>query len=165
MARYTRRCAASWRVTTRTCTCSRSYCRWPRPGASHLPSVMPWWPRWSRPDSRGCVRQASVDPQAAPLIDPGYLREGRDVDRLAEGLEMVRQAGARTALSRFRLAEVWPGANVRTSAGLRGYIRRRVGSYYHPAGTCRMGPGPDAVVDPHLRVHGVTGLRVADASV
>ncbi len=103
--------------------------------------------------------------RAAPLIDPGFLREGRDVDRLAEGLGMVRQAGARTVLSRFRLAEVWPGANVRTSTGLRGYIRRRVGSYYHPAGSCRMGTGPDAVVDLHLRVHGVTGLRVADASV
>ncbi|HEY5990431.1 MAG TPA: GMC oxidoreductase, partial [Streptosporangiaceae bacterium] len=62
-------------------------------------------------------------------------------------------------------AELWPGPGVRTSARLRGYIRRAAGSYYHPAGTCRMGTGPAAVVDPQLRVHGVTGLRVADASV
>jgi choline dehydrogenase len=120
------------------------------------------------PDSRGSVRLASADPQAAPLIDPGFLRDGRDVDRLEEGLRLIRQAAAGTAFSGLRKAEVHPGAQVRTSAGLRGYIRRTVGSYYHPAGTCRMGTGAGAVVDPQLRVAGVTGvtgLRVADASV
>jgi choline dehydrogenase-like flavoprotein len=117
------------------------------------------------PDSRGSVRLASADPLAAPLIDPGFLREPRDIDRLAEGLARVREAAASAAFSGLDAREVWPGADVRTSAGLRSYIRRTVGSYYHPAGTCRMGSGADAVVDSQLRVRGVAGLRVADASV
>jgi choline dehydrogenase len=117
------------------------------------------------PDSRGSVRLASADPRVAPLIDPGFLREERDVDRLEEALGMVRQAGRSAKFGPVRLAEVWPGPQVRTRAGVRGYLRRRVGSYYHPAGSCRMGSDPGAVVDPQLRVHGVAGLRVADASV
>jgi choline dehydrogenase-like flavoprotein len=117
------------------------------------------------PDSRGSVRLASADPLAAPLIDPGFLREPRDIDRLAEGLARVREAAASAAFSGLDAREVWPGADVRTSAGLRSYIRRTVGSYYHPAGTCRMGSGAGAVVDTQLRVRGVAGLRVADASV
>jgi choline dehydrogenase len=117
------------------------------------------------PDSRGSVRLASADPALAPLIDPGFLRDGHDVDRLAEGLELIRQAGAGPELSRAAQAEVWPGADVRAGRGLRAYIRSTVGSYYHPAGTCRMGSDAAAVVDLQLRVQGVTGLRVADASV
>ncbi len=117
------------------------------------------------PDSRGSVRLASPEPQTAPLIDPGFLRDRRDLDRLEAGLRMIRQAPAGAAFSGVRAAEVWPGADVLTSAGLREYIRRTVGSYYHPAGTCRMGSDAGAVVDPQLRVRGVSGLRVADASV
>ncbi len=117
------------------------------------------------PDSRGSVRLASADPREAPLIDPGFLREPQDVDRLEEGLILIREAAAGAAFSDLRAAELWPGPNVRGSGGLRGFIRRTVGSYYHPAGTCRMGTGPAAVVDPQLRVQAVAGLRVADASV
>jgi choline dehydrogenase len=117
------------------------------------------------PDSRGSLRLASADPQTPPLIDPGFLRDGRDLARLEAGLGMIRQAAAGAALSRMPQAEVWPGPDVRTSAGLRDYIRRAVGSYYHPAGTCRMGSDAAAVTDPQLRVRGVSGLRVADASV
>jgi choline dehydrogenase len=117
------------------------------------------------PDSRGRVRLASANPQAAPLIDPGFLREPRDTGRLAEGLALVRQAAAGAAFDGLRQAEVWPGPSVRAPGALRAYIRRTVASYYHPAGTCRMGTGPGAVVDPQLRVHGIAGLRVADASV
>jgi choline dehydrogenase len=117
------------------------------------------------PDSRGCVRVASADPRAAPLIDPGFLRQTRDLDRLEEGLELIRQAAASAELSQARPVEVHPGAEVRTSAALRSYIRRTVSSYWHPAGTCRMGTGASAVTDPQLRVHGVAELRVADASV
>jgi choline dehydrogenase len=112
------------------------------------------------PDSRGTVRLASADPRAAPLIDPGFLRDDRDTGRLAAGLTLIRSVAAFPDA-----AEVWPGAEVRTDADLRDYIRQTVGSYYHPAGTCRMGSDADAVVDTELRVHGIEGLRIADASV
>jgi choline dehydrogenase len=115
------------------------------------------------PDSRGTVRLASADPQAAPLIDPGFLRDGRDLNRMAAGLALIRQATASAAFAAAfpDAAEVWPGPG----DGLRDYIRRTLTSYHHPSGTCRMGTDPGAVVDPALRVRGVTGLRVADASV
>ena len=120
------------------------------------------------PDSRGTVQLATADPQMAPVINPGFLRDGRDTDRLEAGLGMIRQATACLAFfSQVRAAEAHPGPGITTSAGLRAWIRGTVGSYWHPAGTCRMGPDtdPDAVVDPQLRVRGITGLRVADASV
>ena len=112
------------------------------------------------PDSRGTVRLVSADPRAAPLIDPGFLRDDRDTGRLAAGLTLLRKVAAFPDA-----AEVWPGAEARTDADLRDYIRHTVGSYYHPRGTCRMGSDPDAVVDTELRVHGIVGLRIADASV
>lgn len=117
------------------------------------------------PDSRGTVRLACSDPRHPPVIDPGFLRERRDLDALAEGLDLARQAAASTAFARIQAAEVWPGPDQRTPAGLRSWIRHTVASYYHPAGTCRIGTSTDTVVDPHLRVHGLEGLRVADASV
>ncbi|MFI5081775.1 MAG: GMC family oxidoreductase [Streptosporangiales bacterium] len=117
------------------------------------------------PASRGSVKLASKDPQEAPLIDPGFLRDGRDLDRLEAGLLMIRQATASAAFSGAHTTEVWPGADVGTSAGLRDFIRRTIDSYHHPVGTCRMGPDAGAVVDLELRVRGIAGLRVADASV
>jgi choline dehydrogenase len=118
------------------------------------------------PDSRGSVRLASADPLNTPLIDPGLLREPRDIQRLETGLVMIRQAAAGAAFGRLGVTEVYPGPGV-GGGDLRAWIRRTVISYYHPAGTCRIGPAsdPDAVVDPQLRVHGITGLRVADTSV
>jgi choline dehydrogenase len=117
------------------------------------------------PDSRGSVRLASADPEDAALIDPGFLREERDSGRMVTALELVRAAGAGAEFAGLREAEVWPGPDVRTGAELRAFARRAVGSYYHPAGTCRLGTGPDTVTDLELRVHGVDGLRIADASV
>jgi choline dehydrogenase len=119
----------------------------------------------TQPASRGSVRLAGPAPQTRPLIDPGLLADDRDLDRLEEGLRLVRQAAAQPGLAKLAQAEVWPGPDVRDRAGLRGYIRRGVGSYWHPAGTCRIGRDAAAVVDPELRVHGLAGLRVADASV
>jgi choline dehydrogenase-like flavoprotein len=119
------------------------------------------------PASTGSVVLASADPLAAPLIDPGFLRDPGDVDRLAAGIVMIRQAAAGLEFTSLGATEVWPGPESQGSGGLRAWIRRTVSSYYHPAGTCRMGQGSDetAVVDPELRVHGIAGLRIADASV
>jgi len=119
------------------------------------------------PDSRGTVRLAAAD--GPPLIDPGFLTDegGRDLDRLAAGLAMVRRvtADASFAAAAGGAAELYPGPEVRTGAARRDYVRRTVDSYYHPVGTCRMGTDEGAVVAPDLRVRGVAGLRVADASV
>ena len=121
------------------------------------------------PESRGSVQLASADPQASPLIDPGLLRSGRDVDALAAGMAFIRQAtsgrGFWGEFSQERHREVYPGPDVRTDAGVRDFIRHTVGSYFHPVGTCRLGQDEHAVVDVRLRVQGVDGLRVADASV
>jgi choline dehydrogenase len=119
------------------------------------------------PDSSGSVRLAAADPRVAPLIDPGFLTDGRDLDRMEECLHIVRQAAAGERFIAVRKAEVWPGPEVSTGTALRAYIRRGVESYYHPACTCRLGPDADAgaVVDLELRVRGIGGLRVADASV
>ena len=118
------------------------------------------------PDSRGSVRLASASPLDAPLIDPGLLRESGDMQRLETGLAIIRQAAAGAAFTRLGVTETWPGPETRPGE-LREWISRTVSSYYHPAGTCRIGPSmdPGAVIDPQLHVHGITGLRVADASV
>jgi choline dehydrogenase len=117
------------------------------------------------PSSRGSIRLATADAEHAPLIDPGFLRDPKDLERLEAGLLMIREAAAGPAFSQVRGAEIWPGPDVRASADIRSYIRRTVSSYYHPAGTCRIGSDGAAVVDCELRVQGLTGLRVADASV
>jgi len=119
------------------------------------------------PDSSGSVRLAAADPLVAPLIDPGFLTDARDLDRMEACLDIVRHAAAGQQFSAVRKAEVWPGPEVSTGAAMRAYIRRGVESYYHTACTCRLGPDADAgaVVDLELRVRGIGGLRVADASV
>jgi choline dehydrogenase-like flavoprotein len=118
------------------------------------------------PDSRGSVRLRSAGPSDPPVIDPGFLREPADLDRLAAGLTVIRNAAARSEFTRLGVTEALPGAGTSASES-RAWIRRTVGSYYHPAGTCRIGRSPDdgAVTDTELRVYGIDGLRVADASV
>jgi choline dehydrogenase len=117
------------------------------------------------PDSRGTLRLAAADPRVPPLIDPALLHDPKDTERAVTGLEIIRDVVAGPSFDDVRGRELWPGNAVTSREGLRAHARRVVGSYYHPAGTCRMGTDPLAVTDPELRVHGVPGLRVADASV
>ncbi|MGK5114846.1 GMC family oxidoreductase [Geodermatophilus sp. CPCC 205506] len=120
-----------------------------------------------RVHSRGTVRLRSADPTWAPAIDPGYLTDERDLDALLCGVEKAREIGATQPLAAVLGEERSPGAAVATPDGLRRAVRDTVESLCHPASSCRMGPAADddAVVDPQLRVHGLDGLRVVDASV
>jgi choline dehydrogenase-like flavoprotein len=120
-----------------------------------------------RPRSRGTVRLASSDPRAAPLIDPNYWAEPRDRERALAGLRLVRDILRQAALERFVLGERLPGAALRTGAELFEYACANAKTDHHPVGTCRIGPADDpaSVVSPDLRLVGLAGLRVADASV
>ncbi|MEJ8280796.1 GMC family oxidoreductase [Pseudonocardia spirodelae] len=115
--------------------------------------------------SRGEIRLRSADPDDPPEIDPNYLMEEADVSAHVRGIRMSREIGEARALSEWRRREVLPGPDVRTDAELRDYVRRAASTIYHHVGTCRMGVDRGAVVDPQLRVHGLDGLRVADASI
>ncbi len=117
------------------------------------------------PESRGWVRLASADPKAAPLINPNYLGEDSDIQRLLLGIEKAREINATSSFSEWGTTEVLAGEHVQDEAGLRDFVSRGTGTYYHPVGTCKIGTDDGAVVDPELRVHGIEGLRVADASV
>jgi choline dehydrogenase len=116
------------------------------------------------PRSRGTLRLASADPTAAPLIDPQYLADPADLDTLTEGSEIVRQVMASPAFRGTVKEEIHPGARVQGQE-LRDQILNRATSVYHGVGTCRMGIDELAVVTPDLKVRGVEGLRVADASI
>jgi choline dehydrogenase-like flavoprotein len=116
------------------------------------------------PESRGTLRLASTDPFTAPLIDPNYLAEPRDLTTLVAGMELVRETLAHPAVAREVGREVLPGSD-QIGADVAEYVRRNASGVYHPVGTCRMGTDERAVVDPALRVWGVDGLRVADASI
>jgi choline dehydrogenase len=118
-----------------------------------------------RPDSRGSVRLADAAPGTAPVIDPNYYTEPRDLDAVAAGLRAARKIGGAPALDRWRGEEVLPGLEVQSEESMRAYPRTNLRSYSHYAGTCRIGLAEDGVVDTDLRVHGISGLRVADASV
>jgi choline dehydrogenase len=118
-----------------------------------------------QPHSRGSVRLASGDPQAAPLIDPAFLTDERDVARMITAHRMSREVIASRALDEWRGKELLPGPGAQTDEELRDYLNRSVGTYFHPVGTARMGTDPAAVVDTGLRVRGVDSLRVVDASV
>ncbi|HZP94447.1 MAG TPA: GMC family oxidoreductase N-terminal domain-containing protein [Burkholderiales bacterium] len=120
-----------------------------------------------RPRSRGTVRLASADPAAAPLIDPNYWDEPRDRELAIEGLRLAREIMRQPALKRFVMAERLPGEALESDADLFGYACAHAKTDHHPVGTCRIGPANQrtSVVTPDLRVIGLEGLRVADASV
>ena len=117
-----------------------------------------------RPASRGSLTLASADPLADPLIDPAFLSDPRDVERLIRGYRLTRPILESPALAPYRGRELWT-AGVSTDDQIRALLRERVDTIYHPVGTCRMGDDDDAVVDPTLRVRGLDGLRVVDASI
>jgi choline dehydrogenase len=118
-----------------------------------------------RPESRGTIRLASPDPLAHPAIDPRYLSAPEDVETLRRGVEMARHIGRQPAFDRYRLEECWPGPAINDPEALVAAMRDWGETIYHPVGTCRMGVDAEAVVDADLRVNGVEGLRVVDASV
>ncbi|WP_205853230.1 GMC family oxidoreductase [Zhengella mangrovi] len=116
-----------------------------------------------RPDSRGSVTRTRAD--GPPVIDLGLLREDSDMERLLKGVKLARDILSQAPLARHGLGEVIPGDGVTDDAALREYIRKHARTVYHPVGTCAMGTGAQAVTDPRLRVRGVGGLRVVDASI
>jgi choline dehydrogenase-like flavoprotein len=117
------------------------------------------------PKSRGDVRLASADPTAAPLIDPHYLEDPADVRFLLDAVKTTRDIMASPTVARELKGELHPGDAFRDEAAMARELPVRVTTAYHPVGTCRMGSDARAVVDTELRVRGVEGLRVADASI
>jgi choline dehydrogenase len=122
-----------------------------------------------RPRSRGSLHLASANPADKVRIEAGYLSdaEGHDRRMMLECVALSRRIFAQPAFAPFRGEEIFPGAEVQDAAAIDAFVRRKAESIYHPVGTCRMGADDDAgaVLDPQLRVRGVSGLRVVDASV
>jgi len=122
--------------------------------------------------SRGRIWLRSTDPRHKPAIDPAYLSDGTDIAPMVEGVRMAREFAVASPLAKVCTEELAPGPEVHTDAEVRDWIRRDLGTLYHPVGTCAMGGDSKlavakiiSVVDPELRVRGVEGLRVVDASV
>ncbi|MGP4022632.1 GMC family oxidoreductase [Actinomadura sp. 3N407] len=129
-----------------------------RPALTIMPTLI-------YPKSRGTVRLASADPADAPVIDPGYLSDPDDARLLLDGIELVREAMASKTIAGGVTAELSPGPDFPDRAAMAEELPNRATTVYHPVGSCRMGADERAVVDPALRVRGVEGLRVADASI
>jgi choline dehydrogenase len=129
------------------------------------------WPGFSispvhlRPEGRGRLSLRSPDPFSPPRIEFKFLETAHDIDAMLHGMRLARKIAAQPALEPYIAEEVQPGPAVASDEALIEDLRNRGVSNLHPVGTCRMGRGGDAVVDPRLRVHGVRGLRVADASI
>ena len=118
-----------------------------------------------RPKSRGVLTLSSADPRDPPLLQPRYLSHPDDLETLLAGVKTCRNILAARAFDGYRDEELFPGKAVQSDDELREFIRRRAETIYHPVGTCKMGHDSLAVVDDRLRVHGLSGLRVADASI
>ena len=120
-----------------------------------------------RPQSRGAISLKSADPAAKAVIQANYLSDaqGYDLKMLIEGLKLSREIFAAKAFDAYRGEEIFPGDAVQGDADITAFIRRKAETVYHPVGSCRMGNDDAAVVDSELRVRGVAGLRVVDASV
>jgi len=118
-----------------------------------------------KPDSRGTIMAASADPFARPAIKPNYFTTRTDELALLGGTKHVRRIFSQPALAQHSLGEASPGPDVRSDDEVLAYARKFGNTLYHPVGTCKMGEDPRAVVDSRLRVRGIQGLRVIDASV
>jgi choline dehydrogenase len=118
-----------------------------------------------RPDSRGEITLKSPDPRQAPAMIPNYLTAPEDQRVIVAGLKLCRAILARPALRHFIESEYLPGSEIQSDDELLDFARRNGGTVFHPTSTCKMGVDPMAVVDPELRVYGITGLRVVDASI
>jgi choline dehydrogenase len=119
----------------------------------------------NRPHSRGRITLSSADPLDRPRIDPNYFSDPGDLRCLVAGVRWNLKILYGKAFDDIRGAELSPGAAIRSDAGLEDFVRRTASTTGHPTSTCRMGVDAGAVVDPFLRVNGVSGLRVVDASV
>ena len=117
------------------------------------------------PRSRGRLRLRSADPDAKPDLVGNHLAEPEDLASLIAGFRKLREIGRTEPLNSVRGRELVPGEEVESDSEIEAFLRRETELLYHPVGTCRMGSDEGAVVDPQLRVRGVDGLRVADASV
>ena len=117
------------------------------------------------PKSTGQLTLQSNDPFAPPRIEPNYLADESDLTTLVEGVKLGRQIAQASAFSPYRGEEVWPGQDAKNDKALAAFIRSTSETLYHPVGTCKMGNDAMAVVDADLRVRGVEGLRVVDASI
>jgi choline dehydrogenase len=123
------------------------------------------WPALVLAESRGSLRLRTPDPLAPPLIQPNYLSSEADIDVLVQGVKIARRLAATQAFAPFRGEAIKPAESAQSDEEIRAYIRGSASTVFHPAGTCKMGIDPLAVVDVQLRVHGLEGLRVADASI
>ena len=117
------------------------------------------------PESRGWIGLRSADPAAPALIQPNYLQDEADRRTTVAGIRMVRDVIAQPAFDAYRGRELAPGGDLQSDEELTAWLRANAMTTFHPVGSCRMGTDPMAVVDDRLRVHGIAGLRVADASV
>jgi choline dehydrogenase-like flavoprotein len=118
-----------------------------------------------RPRARGSVSLAGADPRTPPRIDPNLLGDPDDMQRLLRGVKIMREVVRRPELAPWHGEEIFPGDAAQSDAGLRAFLRAKTETIYHPVGTCRMGNDDMAVVDANLRVHGLDGLYVIDASI
>ncbi|MHC2437191.1 choline dehydrogenase [Bradyrhizobium sp. USDA 4451] len=119
----------------------------------------------ARPESRGTIKIRSADPRQHPSIQPNYLEAQKDRANMRDGIRIGRDIIAQKAFDPYRGEEYAPGPRANSDADVDAYVRQTAETIYHPVGTCKMGSDPLAVVDDRLRVHGIEGLRVIDASI
>ena len=118
-----------------------------------------------RPKSKGCINITSSDPFDPPRIEPNSLADESDRSVMRDGVRLVRRIMEQKAFSMYKGLELSPGSDITNDEEIDAWVRSNATTVWHPTGTCRMGTDEDAVVDSELRVKGVSGLRVVDASI